>query len=208
MTPEQLEKNPESITLASTKAPVYDGPRGCPVGPSGPRGFRPGPTVTLVTMTKNGLKQLPALFSSVLGFATRAVVLDTGSTDGTQQWLAEQKFLPVQVHNQPFVNFEQTRNMLMAYAQGAADWLLLLDDDMTLKFDCNVETVLQSFSHQNNAYLMRHLDPMEYWVTRLVKGNLHWEYRGVTHEYLVGGGHLLPRLEGVGIIHNFHHTPD
>ena len=195
--------------LASVTNPVFDGPPSIPVGLpwlTGPG--RDGPTVALVTMTKNGVKRLPALFESVLGFVTRAVILDTGSTDGTQQWLREQKFLPVELHEYPFVNFEQTRNMLMAFAEGAADWLLLLDDDMTLKFDCCPQEVLRSLDRKNDAYLMTHLDVQRYLVTRLVKGHKHWEYKGVTHEYLVGGGTWLPHLEGVGIVHNFNHSPE
>ncbi len=211
--------------LASLTDPVFDGPKITDCGdggvlweaqkqwdenrvpPPGRTGPGPGPTIALVTMTKNGIKRLPSLFESVLGFATRAVILDTGSTDGTQQWLREQKFLPVELNEYPFVNFEQNRNMLFAFAEGAADWLLLLDDDMPLNFEKTQKEVLMALDRKNDAYLMRHLDPQQYLVTRLVKGHKHWEYKGVTHEYLVGGGVWLPHLEGVGVTHNFHHTP-
>jgi glycosyltransferase involved in cell wall biosynthesis len=209
--------------LASFYDPVWDGPAKADVrvgslpALAGPGSFSTNKmsSVAFVTMTQNGVKRLPALFESVLGFADKAVILDTGSTDGTIAWLQEQRFLPVQFIQLPFINFERTRNDLMRFAQGLADWLLLLDDDMTLKFTTPLsgrllpgdrspqQQMLGSLT--GDAYLIEHLDIIRYWVTRLVRGDKLWQYKGVTHEYLEGGGNWLPRLEGVGIVHKFDH---
>lgn len=162
--------------------------------------------ISLVTMTKNGMEKLPRLFASVLGLVSLAVILDTGSTDGTQEWLRQQKFFPVELHEYPFTNFQDSRNMLMAFAQGKAEWLLLLDDDMELNFSVGYPDVVKQL--KGDAMLMKHVEGIVYWVTRFVRGDKHWEYRGVTHEYLVGGNASLPKFEGVEILHHFNHGPE
>lgn len=167
-------------------------------------------SIALVTMTKNGLKKLPRLFASVLGFADKALILDTGSTDGTLEWLDEQKLLPVEKWARPFVDFQVSRNQLMEFAQDKADWLLLLDDDMELT--CMTKAppwiLRNSLNLSTAAYMLKHAGNLEYWVTRLVRGNRLWIYQGVTHEYLVGGGVGNPRFEGLEIEHHYKHGPE
>jgi glycosyltransferase involved in cell wall biosynthesis len=166
-------------------------------------------SIALVTMTKNGIEKLKRLFPSVVGFVDRAVVLDTGSTDGTIDWLKEQKFFPVSLHQFPFINFEVNRNLLMKSAQGAADWLLLLDDDMGLTFEKTPDEIRASLNLGFGAYLLMHdHSTIIYWVGRLVRGDRLWRYRGVTHEYLEGSGAGNPRLEGVKVWHNYNHGPE
>jgi glycosyltransferase involved in cell wall biosynthesis len=162
-------------------------------------------SIALLVMTKNEERRLPKLFESVLGFADLAVVLDTGSSDGTLQWVREQKFFPAFVNEAPFVDFETSRNLLFECAKGKADCFLLLDADMELKFDVDPAEVKSTLTDNVTGYLLRHADPVEYWVARLVRGNADWKFKGVTHEYLVGGGASLPRLTGVSIIHHQHY---
>ncbi len=202
--PDQPEK------LKTTLAPwdnarVWDGPKKCrPIC-----GAIIDPTIALVTMTKNGIKKLPRLFESVLGFVDCAVVLDTGSSDGTQDWLWNQSFLPCTVYNSPFVNFEVSRNQLMEVAQGAADWLLLLDDDMTLKFLKSQAEVREQLSNLEEAYLLKHSGNMSHWVTRLVRGNRLWKFEGVTHEFIVGAdAENGPRFDGVEVEHYHAYGPE
>jgi glycosyltransferase involved in cell wall biosynthesis len=164
-------------------------------------------SIALVTMTRNGLTKLPRLFESVRGFADKALVLDTGSTDGTQNWLWEQSILPVEMITAPFVNFETSRNHLNELAQGKADWLLLLDDDMALTFPDLPGTGVVKASLDLNvpAYMLEHAGNLGYWITRLVRGDRFWRYKGVTHEYLVGGGATNPKLKGVEVEHYYNH---
>src|SRR5882724_2810213 len=163
------------------------------------------PTIALVTMVKNGEHKLPRLFESVSLFVDKAIILDTGSTDQTLLWLAEQKLLPVTVHQKPFENFEVTRNYLNDWAKGMADWLLLLDDDMVLNFPekAGPQLIKEHLDNKHAAYLLKHVGGLEYWVTRLLRGDLDWKFKGVTHEYLVGGGPSNPRLSGVEVAHYY-----
>jgi hypothetical protein len=157
-------------------------------------------------MVKNGRWTLPALFESCEKFVDNAVILDTGSTDGTRRWLREQSIIPTEVIEQPFVNFGKTRTIGMAHARGQADWLLLLDSDMVLRCDKPVEEIKASIDPTAKAYMLQMDQPVTYWNTRLVSGKELWEYKGVTHEYLDRSAGS-PKLEGLMVEHHFNHGP-
>lgn len=163
--------------------------------------------IALHTMVKNGRNKLPTLFESVRGFCDKALILDTGSTDGTQSWLIEQDILPCDYIGVPFKNFGETRTRGMEFAKGKADWLLLLDDDMRLNFHKNRDEIKQSLQPEAGCYMLKHEGGVAYWVTRLVRGDQDWEYKGVTHEYL-DRSHAAPLLEGLVIDHQYNHGPE
>src|SRR5947207_8988187 len=163
-------------------------------------------TIALHTMTKNGRWKLPALFESCQNFVDKAVILDTGSTDGTQSWLRDQKLIPAEVVEYPFKDFGRTRTIGMAHARGQADWILLLDDDMTLRCDKPIEEIKASLDPLAKCYMLQMDQDVTYWTTRLVSGKDPWEYRGVTHEYLDRSAGS-PKLEGLMIEHHYNHGP-
>jgi glycosyltransferase involved in cell wall biosynthesis len=164
-------------------------------------------TIALHVMVKNGKDKLPALFESVKGFCDSVVVLDTGSTDGTLGWLETQKILPCQYITVEFIDFGRTRTLGMKYAKGMADWLLLLDDDMRLVFTQPKEDVKNRLTGGIEYFSLKHTGGSVYWVTRLVRGDRDWQYKGVTHEYLDGS--IAPvKLEGVEIDHQYNHGPE
>ena len=164
-------------------------------------------TIALHTMVKDGREKLPALFKSVKGFCDKAIILDTGSTDGTQEWLHKQELLPVQLHEEPFVDFGTSRTRGMEFCYEQADWILLLDDDMRLRFDVPIAEVKAKLQPEAKVYLMRVDQRVTYWNTRLVSGDRKWKYVGVTHEYLDGGQYALG-LDGVVIEHHYNHGPE
>jgi glycosyltransferase involved in cell wall biosynthesis len=214
--PGTLILNPtQKCLLANLTEPLFDGPRKV-VSSAAPAinanmeaKTEQHPSIALVTMTKNGIKKLPNLFASVVGFVSKAVILDTGSTDGAQEWVRTQKFFPATLIETPFVNFQETRNALMKCAKDSADWLLLLDDDMGLKFQEPMIDVKKKLSKAFGAYLLEHdHGTLTYWVGRIVRGDLDWKYKGVTHEYLEGSGFGNPQLEGVKVWHTYGHPPE
>src|SRR5215216_6764637 len=91
------------------------------------------PLLSLVMMVKNEVKSLRAAFDSVRGAADTALVLDTGSTDGTQA-LARTLLteIPGELVEEPFVDFATTRNRSLELATGKSVFALLLSGDETL----------------------------------------------------------------------------
>lgn len=107
------------------------------------------------------------------------VVCDTGSTDDTPTRLAAAfNGMPGVLHRRPWFDFGHNRTELMHLARGAADYLLLLDADMTLVHKRPLPTLAA------DAYLLRHTGDLDYAVPRLVRGDRAWRFEGATHEYL------------------------
>jgi tetratricopeptide (TPR) repeat protein len=87
------------------------------------------------------------------------------------------------LHERPWVDFGHNRSELMALARSKADYLLLLDADMTVSYD---RTRLHSLDA--DSYMLRHDEDPEYWIKRLVRGDRRWWYVGATHEYITTDG--------------------
>jgi glycosyltransferase involved in cell wall biosynthesis len=128
------------------------------------------------------------------------VICDTGSTDGTQEFIKKffaARKVPGELHSAPFHNFEQARNAALDFAYPsplAYDYLLLADADM--------ELVVEDLSFRENLeapgyrVIQRTDSSFTYWNTRLARRDVGARYQGVTHEYLdVPGG--VKELHGV-----------
>jgi tetratricopeptide (TPR) repeat protein len=127
------------------------------------------------------------------------VICDTGSTDGTQA-VVERTLagIPGHLHERPWVDFGHNRSELMRLARGAADYLLLLDADMTVRVTGAMPAKLTA-----DAYLLLTSGEPEYWSRWLIRGDLEWSYVGVTHEYLMAeGAETDERLESIVIDHH------
>ncbi len=116
-------------------------------------------------------------------------ICDTGSRDGTpeivQRVLAE---LPGELHHRPWHDFGHNRSELLELAAHSADYLLLVDADMTL------ERRGPLFCLTADAYLLRHRGDPEFAVPRLVRTGRRWRYEGSTHERLATDGPYSQRL--------------
>ena len=77
-------------------------------------------------------------------------------------------------------DFGHNRTELLKLAKGRADYLLLIDADMTVTYD---RTSLLDLAA--DSYLLRHDEPVEYWIKRLVRGDRDWRYEGRTHEHIL-----------------------
>ena len=135
---------------------------------------------------------------SVRPLVDRWVVCDTGSTDDTEGRVrAAFADVPGELHRRRWRNFGANRTELMRLAKGAADYLLLLDADMTLRIDGELPQLTA------DAYLLRHAGSLDYAVPRLVRGDRSWRFVGSTHEYLAGDGeHTQEVLDLIVVQHH------
>jgi glycosyltransferase involved in cell wall biosynthesis len=152
-----------------------------------------GKRLCLNMIVKNELANLPRCLGAVVDHIDCWVIGDTGSTDGTQDFVKSffaARNLPGELHEFPFHNFEQARNAALdhAYASPLAyDYLLFDDADMELVVeDAGFREHLDGSGYR---LLQRSDSGLAYWNTRLVKRDAGARYHGVTHEYLdVPGG--------------------
>jgi len=111
------------------------------------------------------------------------VIVDTGSTDGTQKII--QEFLgdlPGELQEHTWVNFGHNRNEALKLAKGKSDYVLFIDADEELQgnFDKNL---LESDAYSVPVSL-RQDPPFSFLRTLLINNHLDWSWKGVLHEGL------------------------
>src|ERR1700733_6819656 len=86
--------------------------------------------LTLTMIVKDEAKTLARTLASVRPFIDRWVILDTGSTDGTQALVRrELAAVPGELHEEPFVDFSTSRNRALDLAGEATEFVMWLDAD-------------------------------------------------------------------------------
>jgi tetratricopeptide (TPR) repeat protein len=155
-------------------------------------------SLCLNMIVKNEMANLARCLSAVAPYIDCWVIGDTGSTDGTQDFIRDffaARSLPGELHSFPFHDFEQARNAALdcAYASPLAyDYLLLDDADMELVVeDEDFRTRLEA-----PCYTLLQRSGVSYWNARIVRRDAGARYHGVTHEYLDVPGGTKP-LHGV-----------
>ena len=138
-------------------------------------------------IVKNEAAIIERCVNSLLSHVDGAVIVDTGSTDGTtglimSKFVAAEK--PVEIGHISFENFAQARNVALRTAREshmAWDYLLLADADMELR----VHKPDWINGARGLSYDMRQTaGSVGYFNRRLVRRDAPGQYTGVTHEYL------------------------
>jgi tetratricopeptide (TPR) repeat protein/predicted GH43/DUF377 family glycosyl hydrolase len=168
------------------------------ISPLRDREPRSDPTIALCMIVRDESAVIGRCLESARPLIDRWVICDTGSRDGTPEIVSRLLAdLPGELHERPWRDFGQNRSELMALAANAADYLLLLDADMTLDWAGPLPPL------DANAYLLRHDGDVTYAIPRLVSGRRAWHFEGSTHEYLAGDGpHRQVLLEALVIQHH------
>jgi len=141
-------------------------------------------------IVKNESRIIERLLKSVLPIIDSYCICDTGSTDNTidliKTFFANNK-IPGIIVREPFKDFAYNRTFALKSCIGLsnADYILLMDADMTLRINKNVSisAFKQSLTH-DVYYLYQGSDTFFYKNVRIVKNNPEYYYWGVTHEFL------------------------
>jgi len=149
-------------------------------------------SLCLNMIVKNETANLARCLDSVRPHIACWIICDTGSSDGTQDFVRnyfQHHDILGELHEFPFVNFEQARNEALARAQAST-----LNYDYLLFDDADMELVVEDpgFRKRLNApgyRLLQRGRSISYWNTRLARRDAGVRYYGVTHEFLhVPGG--------------------
>lgn len=140
-------------------------------------------TVCLNMIVKNESEVITRCLKSVMPLIDTWVIVDTGSTDGTQKIIKDVlKKIPGELHERPWVNFGHNRQEALLLCKGKADYIIFMDADDKLTFadDFIMPDLTKDFyaipSYDNGN---------EYWFPRIVKTDLEWFWEGVVHEDLL-----------------------
>jgi glycosyltransferase involved in cell wall biosynthesis len=139
-------------------------------------------TICLNMIVKNESRIIERCISSVKHLIDTWCIIDTGSTDGTQDII--KKLLadkPGELIERPWVNFGHNRNEALRYAEKRADWILLTDADMVLNDEGFNKELLNSNIDGYDVIQDNH--GIRYYNFRLLNSKKNWQCVGVTHEY-------------------------
>eukprot|EP00947_MAST-08B_sp_MAST-8B-sp1_P003914 g3914.t1 len=159
------------------------------------------PLLEFVMIVKNEATAIKETIDSVKPWVDRYTILDTGSTDGTQDIIREAfGDVPGTVHEEGFVDFATSRDRVIELAGTQSVFVFMLSGDETLVDGASFRKFCEQRRHwsswaesggefntgdQEEAYNVRvHYASDVYDSTRLHRTDARWYYVGVTHEYM------------------------
>lgn len=143
------------------------------------------PTICLNMIVKNESKVIKRCLTSMLPIIDYWVIVDTGSTDGTQQIIKDfmkEKGVPGELHERPWVDFSHNRNQALNLARSKSDYVFFIDADEYLVYDpdfklppLDKDYFYVTISHAGSKYSR----------IQLINNHLDWKWVGVLHEVIV-----------------------
>jgi tetratricopeptide (TPR) repeat protein len=152
-------------------------------------------SLCLNMIVKNEAHVIRRCLDSVRPFVAHWVIVDTGSTDGTQEIVrAHFADIPGALHERPWRDFGTNRSEAVALARGNADYILVMDADNALRVPPGY--VFEGLDA--DAYYVTHrYAGVEYGMAILLSDRIAWRYEGVLHEYVTADvAHRIVPLAG------------
>lgn len=145
-------------------------------------------TVCLNMIVKNESKVIERCITSLLPIIDYWVIVDTGSTDGTQDVIKKfmkEKGIPGELHERPWKNFAHNRNEAMDLAQGKSDYLFFIDADEYLVYEPGFKF---PDLDKDYYYVTISYSGTKYGKIQMVNNHKDWRYIGVLHEVICPPG--------------------
>ncbi len=164
--------------------------------------------ICLNMIVKDETAVLDRLFRSVQNHINYWVIVDTGSSDGTQQFIRDwfaKAGIQGELHERPWVNFGHNRQQALelAVASGHADWLLFIDADEELFV--TEPGILNTLEAGMNYRIEKKHGEISYYLPALVNTReAIWRWQAPVHEYLeqISGPENLTTLSGLHILYH------
>ena len=141
------------------------------------------PKLCLSMIVKNETHIIKECLDSIYKYVDYWVIVDTGSTDGTQELIKNffaEKGIPGELHERPWVSFGDNRTEALQLCDGKADWVWMIDADDYVEgefqFPLNVGEV-EAFA------LAFGRGEFTWWRTQIFRTGIGWRYQGILHEY-------------------------
>ncbi|MGW6263179.1 tetratricopeptide repeat-containing glycosyltransferase [Streptomyces sp. NPDC055085] len=140
------------------------------------------PKVCLNMIVKDEAHVIKRCLESVRPLIDTWVILDTGSTDGTQDIIREvYSDIPGMLYERPWRGFGESRTEAIELARDSALYLLFIDADDEMEVDHKFR--MPKLTLDVYMVTVRH-GHITHWRPSLVSTRLPWRYVGVLHEYL------------------------
>lgn len=139
--------------------------------------------VCLNMIVKNESKVIQTCLSSVKKYIDYWVIVDTGSTDGTQQMIQEfMKDIPGELYERPWHNFSHNRNEALILAKKKAEYILFIDADEQFVAPQDFTTSQLDKDYYFTTIRCEYTDTLR---PLMIKESLDWKWEGVVHEKLI-----------------------
>ena len=155
-----------------------------------------GASISACAIMKNEISHVEAWLDNVRGFAQEIIVVDTGSTDGTNEFLAKQfdvKLISYEWQH----DFAQAKNVALQEATG--DWLVFTDADECFYQPQNIIEYLEQLDKKSTSIeaIFCPIDNIDAdsnneiinsdVVPRIIRNHVGIKYMGAVHEQLTKG---------------------
>ena len=156
-----------------------------------------GASISACAIMKNEISHVEAWLNNVRVFAQEIIVVDTGSTDGTNEFLAKQfdvKLISYEWQH----DFAQAKNVALQEATG--DWLVFTDADECFYQPQNIIEYLEQLDKKSTSIeaIFCPIDNIDAdsnneiinsdVVPRIIRNHVGIKYIGAVHEQLTKGG--------------------
>jgi len=139
-------------------------------------------TICLNMIVKNEALVIRRCLSTVRHLIDSWAIVDTGSTDGTQDIIREELAgLPGTLFERPWKNFGYNRTEARELARGHGDYLLLMDADDQLETSPGFKMPPMDCQAYESAVLYGGL---LFYRINVIDNHLPWRFVGALHEYL------------------------
>jgi glycosyltransferase involved in cell wall biosynthesis len=160
------------------------------------------PRLVLTMIVKDEAHVIERCVESIRPLVDAWCIIDTGSTDGTQELIRGLLGdLPGVVLDVPWVDFAHNRTVALDAARTWGDYALMIDADVECIFDPRFEPQAFRRSLHADQYQVLFRDEALYRRPQLTSTNLPFSYRGPLHEYLL----TPPDATDGGNINGFHY---
>lgn len=142
-------------------------------------------TLCLCMIVKDETEVLKKCFDSIVKFIDYWVICDTGSTDGTQDFIKNyfsEKGIDGELHQDEWKNFGYNRTRVFELSKGKCDYNLVMDADDFLEGDLKKFKLFQKDVCGSYIKLVTGSNTHFYRV-QIFNSSLDWKYYGVLHEY-------------------------
>lgn len=162
------------------------------------------PRIVLSMIVKNESRVIKRCLRSVLPFVDAWCIVDTGSTDGTQDIIREIMHpYPGELLEQPWVREDQNRTQALQAATVHGDYILWIDADEEFVAEGGFDW--PELTADTYDVLVKY-GTVGYMRPQLLRAGLPWRWVGVIHPYLMAEGagasqpltgvHTLPHPDG------------
>ncbi len=155
-----------------------------------------GISVSACAIMKNEISHVEAWLDNVRVFAQEIIVVDTGSTDGTREFLSKQSDVKV-FYSEWQHDFAQAKNVTLQEATG--DWLVFTDADECFYQPQNIIEYLEQLDKKSTSIeaIFCPIDNIDAdsnneiinsdVVPRIIRNHVGIKYMGAVHEQLTKG---------------------